>query len=480
MLMGLHQFATSDVSAGTDRRSDANGPVRSQAHAADQRTEAQRFTDDLLNFVQRSPSAYHAAEHGALLLERVGFVRVDPREPWPATPGRYLLVRGGALIAWVVPERVATEGLRSTGIRILGAHNDSPGFKLKAHSERVNAGFGQAAVEVYGGPQLASWLDRELRLAGRVILRSGETKLVATGPLLRIPHLAIHLDREANSGLTLDRERHLQPIYACLTGSTDDAAPDSVLAEVAREAKVEPEDILTHDLLTVDAQPGQRFGHGNMLVASGRLDNLASVYPGLCAIAACGVGGSDQNGHEDNDTNHADIAMLACFDHEEIGSHTATGAAGPLLEEVLTRTLHALGASSEQQYQVFARSSCASMDVTHALHPNYPERYDVSNSPLMGQGVTVKLNAQQRYATDATTHARWLEACEHAGTTAQHYVGNNSVPCGSTIGPITATRLGIPTVDVGVPVLSMHSARELAHVNDLLELGKTATSYLVG
>lgn len=406
---------------------------------------AHRFTD----FIAASPSSYHAAAQVAGRLTGEGFVREDERTAWGAAavaPGGHYVIRGGAVIAWCVP---ADADPATCGFRIVGSHTDSPGLKLKPSGDVSGpAGWRQAGVEVYGGAILASWLDRELTLAGRVVLRDGEELLVSTGPVLRVPHLAIHLDHSVNTGLTLDRQRHMQPVFAVGEG-----AP-TILDVVARAAGVEADDILTHDLITVDAQHGEVFGARSDFIAAGRMDNLSSVFASLEALVADAAGGTD-------------IRVLAAFDHEEVGSATTSGAAGPVLEDVLVRIAAALGADTATTRAMYARSSCVSADAAHSVHPNFAGKHDEVNRPVINAGPVLKVNANQRYATDARTAALWHRACAAAGVPNQVFAGNNDVPCGSTIGPITATRLGVPTVDVGIPLLSMHSAREMAGTEDL-------------
>ncbi|AKE41218.1 aspartyl aminopeptidase [Corynebacterium kutscheri] len=427
-----------------------------------ERREANAY--DFINFVASSPSSFHAAESAAELLEAAGFIRRKETDPWQATPGGHFIVRGGALMAWFVPATASPE----SGFRIIGAHNDSPGFKLKHNASFTTAGWQQAAVEVYGGPILHTWFDRELVLAGKIGLNDGTTRLVTTPPILRIPTLAIHLDREANTSLSLKRQLHTQPIYAVGDERTH------ILEIVAASADIEFPSIISHDLITVDAQPGEIFGADSTLLASGRLDNLSSVYPGVQALIS-----ATQDSLIDNHASN-DILVLALFDHEEIGSTSTTGAAGPILQDVLERTAFALGATPDDLHRMYARSSCISADAAHSIHPNYTERHDAHNYPLLGQGPVLKINANQRYASNTETESLWIRMCRNAGITSQVFVGNNDMPCGSTIGPITATRLGIPTVDVGIPLLSMHSARELASTVDLEQLMRVLHAYLIG
>ncbi|WP_127820256.1 M18 family aminopeptidase [Microbacterium sp. CPCC 204701] len=422
---------------------------------------ARSHADDLAAFVEASPSSFHAAAEVARRLEDAGFIRLDESESWPATAGgRFVVVRDGAVIAWVVPPTATP----ATGVRVFGAHSDSPGFKLKPKPTTGRLGWLQAGVEIYGGPLLNSWLDRELRLAGRLALDDGTTVLASTGPLLRLPQLAIHLDREANDRLALDKQSQTQPVWGL--GQADSA---DILGELAREARVDAARIRGYDLVTADAARGATFGLDDVFFASGRLDDLASVHAGVVAL---------ERAADDFDADH--VAMLAVFDHEEVGSGTRSGAAGPFLSDVIERLWLSLGSDREQQLRALAASWCVSSDVGHSVHPNYAEKHDPVVQPVLGSGPILKINANQRYATDAAGAAVWNAWCSAAGVMSQEFVSNNSVPCGSTIGPITATRLGIRTVDVGIPILSMHSARELAGVSDLWDLARVAEVYFRG
>ncbi|MGI6878110.1 M18 family aminopeptidase [Microbacterium sp. gxy059] len=418
---------------------------------------ARAHIDDLAAFVEASPSSYHAAAEAARRLREAGFAELDEREAWSLEPGgRYVVVRDGSVIAFALPQSVSA----TTPFAIVGAHTDSPSFKLKPKPTTTGAGgWRQLGWEVYGGPLLNSWLDRELELAGRVVTTAGETHLVRTGPIARIPQLAIHLDRSSNEGLTLDRQRHTAPVWGL--GETESA---DILAVLAERAGVAPDEIGGFDVVACDTQPPRVFGGRDELFASGRLDNLLSTHAGLSAIA----------GARPVDA----VAMFAAFDHEEIGSATRSGAAGPFHEEILTRVLGAFGATSEDRARSFAASLHVSSDVGHAVHPNYVERHDPANHPVAGGGPILKINANQRYATDAPGAAAWAAACAAAGVPTQEFVSNNTVPCGSTIGPISATRLGIRTVDVGVPILSMHSARELTAVVDPWFLSRAMSAVL--
>lgn len=399
----------------------------------------------ITDFIAASPSSFHAAEQVAQELETAGFTRQDETAEWQATGGNYL-VRGGAVMAWWVPEEAEPQGYR-----IIGAHTDSPGFWLKPDPEFEAHGSHQIAVEIYGGPIIRSFFDRNLTVAGRVMLADGTQRLVDTGPVARIPHLAPHLDRDPK----IDPQTSVQPI-----------TPAPIIGTVARILDVDRRDIVSHDLITADAQEGEFLSDA---VMAGRLDNLSSVYAGLKAYLRA-IDSEEARGGDD-------VLVLAFFDHEEVGSASATGAAGPILEDVLLRTARALGRDERRMY---AASSCISADAAHAVHPNFAGRHDPTHRPSLGGGPVTKFNAKQRYASEAASVALWENAARAAGVPVQRFVSNNAVPCGSTIGPITATRLGIPTVDVGVPLLSMHSAREMASTSDLAWFIQALEAYLRG
>jgi len=413
---------------------------------------------DLAAFIAASPSSFHAAHEAARRLEAEGFERLDETLEWPSSGGRRFVVRDGAIIAWVQPESAVGE----TPFRIVGTHTDSPGFKLKPKPSTAAHGFLQAGVEVYGGPLYNSWLDRELEFAGRLVALDGTEHLVRTGPFLRIPQLAIHLDRSVNDGLRLDPQQHLNPVY----GLGDLSAGD-VVGHLAGLAGIRSSDVAGYDIVAADTAPGAVFGLDGAFFAAGRMDNLVSVHAGLAAVIAAPL----EAGH---------VSVFAAFDHEEVGSETRSGAAGPFLADVLARIGDGLGATPSQALRAFAASWCFSADAGHSVHPNYAERHDPANKPVMGRGPLLKINAKQRYATDATGAAEWARACATAGVEYQEFVSNNAVPCGSTIGPLTATRLGIRTVDIGIPLLSMHSARELCAVGDPAALAAVLTAFQQG
>lgn len=394
---------------------------------------------DLAAFVTASPSSYHAAAEVVRRLEASGFTEQRETEAW-LVGGAHYVVRDGAVIAWRVPD----DASGPVGFRIVGAHTDSPGFKLKPEPSAYAFGWSQAGMEVYGGPLLNSWLDREFGLAGRIVTRSGEVRLVSTPPWLRIPQVAPHLDRSVNESLHLDRQANLKPVFG--TASLD------VLQAVAGSLGLHRDEIDGHDLFAAVSEAPAVIGVTGEFLASARLDNLSSVHAGVVALGSAPAG--------------PQVQVLACFDHEEIGSGSRSGASGPFLESVLRRVADSLGWGSDGYERALAASFVVSADAGHAIHPNYPHLHDPDHRPTVNAGPLVKVNANQRYTTDGPSTARWLRVCRAAGVPTQPFVSNNAVPCGSTIGPLTATRLGIQSVDVGIPLLSMHSARELCGVED--------------
>jgi aspartyl aminopeptidase len=395
---------------------------------------------DLRTFLDASPSPYHAVAEATRRLGEAGFTPLDERERWALRPGeqRYVVRDGGSLIAF----RVGTAPLPDAGVRLIGTHTDSPTFRVRPHSDVTRAGYRLVGVEPYGGMLAHTWMDRDLTVAGRVVLRDGSVQLVRLeGSPLRIPSLAIHLDRGVNEGLVLDKQRHLVPVLGL----------DSEPALLSQLGFVEG-DVLGHDLVLTDTQPAGVVG--SSWVSGPRLDNLGSCHSAVHALVAAPVASHTQ--------------LWVANDHEEVGSGSAEGARGSFLEDVLVRLVAATGDTDAQAHrQAVARSRLVSADMAHAVHPNYSERHEPQHTPELGGGPVLKHNANQSYATDARTQA-WFAGCaESVGVPVQHFVSRADLPCGSTIGPITAARLGLATVDVGSPMLSMHSCRELASMDDV-------------
>ncbi|MFF3766057.1 M18 family aminopeptidase [Streptomyces sp. NPDC001922] len=418
-------------------------------------------TDDLITFLAGSPSPYHAVASAAARLEKAGFRQVEETAAWNGSTGGKYVLRGGAIVAWYVPENARPE----TPFRIVGAHTDSPNLRVKPIPDTGSHGWRQIAVEIYGGTLLNTWLDRDLGLSGRLTLRDGSHRLVAVDrPLLRVPQLAVHLDRSVNSeGLKLDKQRHMTPIWGL-----GDSSEGDLIRFVAGEADVSADDVTGWDLMVHSVEPPAYLGRDRELLAGPRMDNLLSVHAATAALAAVATSGQE--------LTH--IPVLAAFDHEENGSQSDTGADGPLLGNVLERSVFARGGSYEDRARAFAGTICLSSDTGHAVHPNYAERHEPGHHPMPGGGPILKVNVNQRYATDGSGRAVFVDACDRAGVPWQSFVSNNSMPCGTTIGPITAARHGIATVDIGVAILSMHSARELCGAEDPYLLANALSAFL--
>lgn len=406
--------------------------------------------DDLITHLDHCVSPAHTTAFSANRLSAAGFEEVGFDSWGTQLPFRGFARSAGLLLAWC----------GSGGpFRIVGAHTDSPTLRIKPHPDTGAHGWKQIAVEVYGGILNNSWLDRDLAVAGRLVLNDGRSVLVDTAdPVARIPQLAVHLDREVNErGLILDRQIHLAPVWGLGAPS-----PGEFLGFLADKAGVSPTSISTHDLVMYDTTPARLLANGTLL-ASGRLDNQVSCWAAVRAMCDVADSGTSEN-----------TFVIALFDHEEVGSESTHGAAGPQLD----RLLHALhGATDGSLRDRCARSLCVSADNAHSVHPNYPERHEPGHRPIANGGPVIKSNANQRYATTAETAALFERACTMAKVPYQWFVSKNTMPCGSTIGPITSTRLGIPTVDVGVAQLSMHSARELCGALDPDFLVRALTAF---
>jgi aspartyl aminopeptidase len=396
---------------------------------------------DLLAFIDRSPTPYHAVAEARRRLEAEGFRELLEPDPWDLAPGdRKLVVRGGgSLVAFQAGSVSPAEG----GFRIVGAHTDSPNLRLRPRADVACHGYQRYGVEPYGGVLLHTWLDRDLSLAGSVEIREKgalRTVLVDFGRPL----------------LVVDPQAHLVPI-AGLEGAP---GLDAMLAAELRAqgiASPEPGDVLAHDLMTYDTQRAVVAGVRGEFIHASRLDNQASCHAGLLALL--GAVGSELP---------RPTRMLVLYDHEEIGSRTAEGAAGPLLASVLERVVAGFkGGAPQGLARAIARSLLVSADMAHAVHPSFPDRHDAAHRPLIGGGPVIKQHAGRSYATDARTAGYFADLCARAGIAPQHFVSRNDIPCGSTIGPITAARVGIPAVDVGSPMLSMHSCREMAGTADV-------------
>ena len=415
--------------------------------------DARQTAQDLIAFIDASPSPWHAVASVEQRLQAQGFMRLEEGERWKlAAGGRYYVVRGGASLIAFVP---GSGPLAETGYRIVGAHTDSPGLRLKPRAALSSDGLRRLGVEVYGGPILATFADRDLSLAGRVVMRTAagpQARLLSfEQPLLRLPNLAIHMNREVNEqGLKLNKQTEL-PLILGQSGADGDAEA-GLRTLLAGAAQGEAADLLSWELLAHDAQGGCLWGAEQEFIASRQLDNLASCHAAITALTAT--------------LDPAATCVAALFDHEEVGSESAAGAGGSFVGDVLARIGLQAGLDGEDSRRAMARSFFISADMAHAYQPNFPAAYEPEHKVQVNGGPVIKTNASQRYATQAETAARFMGYCEAAGVPFQQYSHRSDIGCGSTIGPIVAARLGIASVDVGSPMWAMHSARESAGALD--------------
>jgi aspartyl aminopeptidase len=408
----------------------------------------------LCEFIDASPSPFHVCVTVAERLRAAGFRELAEGDAWPAT-GDFFVVRAGSLVAW--------RGEADPGVpfRIVGAHTDSPNLRVKQHPDRFVVGWRVVALQPYGGAWLNSWLDRDLGLSGRLSVRSGdglEHRLVRIDePILRVPQLAIHLAEDRKS-VSLDPQRHVNAVWGVGSG------PRSFLDYVAGQAEVDADDVLGFDLMTHDLTPSTLAGADGDLVSAPRLDNQCTCYAGLEALLAA---------------EPADyLPVLALFDHEEVGSQSDHGAQSELLPTVLERIVLAAGGGREDFLRRLPGSMVASGDMAHATHPNYPERHEQGHLIEVNAGPVLKVQPNLRYATDGRTAATFALACRQAGVPLQRYEHRADLPCGSTIGPMTSARTGIPTVDVGAAQLAMHSAREVMGAADVAAYSAALRAFL--
>ncbi|ARU87920.1 M18 family aminopeptidase [Pseudomonas sp. M30-35] len=414
----------------------------------------------LIDFLKASPTPFHATANLALRLEAAGYQRLDERDTWHTEAGgQYYVTRNdSAVIAFKVGKRSLTDA----GIRLVGAHTDSPCLRVKPHPELQRHGFFQLGVEIYGGALLAPWFDRDLSLAGRVTFRRDgkvESQLINFElPIAVIPNLAIHLNREANSGWEINKQTEMPPILAQVAG-TEPVDFRALLAnQLTLEHSLNADAVLDYELSFYDTQPAAIIGLNRDFIAGARLDNLLSCYAGLQALLSAG---------------DAETCVLVCTDHEEIGSSSACGADGPMLEQVLRRVI-----PQDQDFiRSIQRSLLVSADNAHGIHPNYPDKHDENHGPKLNAGPVIKINSNQRYATNSETAGFFRHLCLENEVPVQSFVVRSDMACGSTIGPITASQLGVRTVDIGLPTFAMHSIRELAGSHDLAHLVKVLSAF---
>jgi aspartyl aminopeptidase len=407
---------------------------------------------DLLNFLRDSPTPFHAVANLVALLQRDGFQTIKENDAWTLQPGgRYIVTRNdSSLLAFVL----GTDDVVTSGIHLAGAHTDSPCLKIKPNPELQRNGYFQLGVEVYGGVLLAPWFDRDLSLAGRVTYSTSDGEIKSSlvdfkKPIAVIPSLAIHLDREANSSRSINAQTQLPPVIMCskATGAQDFRA--LLLEQLRFQCNVQnAREVLDYEMSCYDTQPPALLGIADEFIASARIDNLLSCFIGARAL----LGESGKR-----------TAMLICSDHEEVGSASAAGAQGTLLQTVLLRIAGSQQGSSHENYaRMIDNSVLISCDNAHGIHPNFADKHDANHGPLLNHGPVIKINANQRYATNSETAAYFRQLCSQVNAPVQSFVVRSDMACGSTIGPIVATETGINTVDVGVPQWAMHSIRETA------------------
>ena len=422
--------------------------------------EHTEFNNDLIEFLDSSPTPWHAVNTMKSRLDAAGFQQLDERDTWSLEQGQgYYVIRNGSSI---VAFRTGKKSPVEAGIRMVGAHTDSPCLKVKPNPEIRRKGFFQLGVEVYGGVLLNPWFDRDLSLAGRVTVldEDGQVKDTLVNfekPVAIIPSLAIHLDREANSNRTVNAQTDLPPVMMQVPETDTTSFADLLKTQIASEAGINADKVLGYELSFYDAQGASTVGLREEFLASARLDNLLSCYIGLeSLINASG----DQP------------ALLVCNDHEEVGSMSAEGAQGPFLSNVLERWCGA------DKARAIARSMMISADNAHGIHPNYMDRHDENHGPVLNQGPVIKINHNQRYATNSRSAALYRHISDELGLPHQSFVVRSDMGCGSTIGPLTAGTLGITTLDIGVPQFAMHSIRELVGTRDGFTLYRVLKAYM--
>jgi len=425
---------------------------------------------DLLKFIDESPTPFHVVAHSETLLNEAGFKLLNELDSWKGAiqpGGKYFYHRNkSTLVAFTVGNKYQA----GNEFKVIGAHTDSPVLKVKPVSKRTSNGYMQVGVECYGGGLWHTWFDRDLTLAGCVVVKQDDGRFVRRlvnlkKPMLRIPNLCIHLQNATErESFAVNKEIHLQPILAMVQEdlnkdgeSTGDKRHHSVLLQMlADNLSVPVDSIVDLELSLADTQPGATWGPKDEFLSCPRLDNQVHCYTGLSALLSHKV---------EEDTG---ISMLVAFDHEEVGSDSAQGAGSPVMSEAISRILGTFDTSDELLRITVRKSLLISADVAHAVHPNYADKHEAKHSPNLNKGTVIKTNQNQRYATNAETGFIIRELARKADVPVQEFVVRNDRPCGSTIGPIIASKVGIRTVDLGIPSLSMHSIRETMGCADVI------------
>lgn len=418
-------------------------------------TKELELAQNLIDFIYESPTAFHAVETVKKELNANGFTEIKESEKWNLEKGGkyYVTKNDSALTAFVV----GNGEIEEDGFKLIGAHTDSPTFRIKPSAEMVSEDtYVKLNTEVYGGPILNTWLDRPLSVAGRVALKSKnplcpEIRLVnIKKPILIIPNLAIHMNREVNKGIELNKQKDTLPLLALVNENLEKG--NYLLSTVAKELDVKSEDIIDFDLFLYEFEKGSIIGLNDEFISCGRLDDLAMVHAGIKALI---------NSKVTKGTN-----VMVCFDNEEVGSATKQGANSQMLANVLERIALSMGKGREDFFRALSKSFIISGDLAHAVHPNVGEKHDPTSRPVINKGPVIKVNANQSYTTDSDSSAVYEMVCKNAGVPYQKFVNRSDSRGGSTIGPISSTHLDIRSVDMGTPVLAMHSVREFGGVQD--------------
>lgn len=413
------------------------------------------FAKELIDFVYDSPTSFHAAHNAEKMLDDKGFVELKEEDRWKLTRGgKYYVVKNcSALIAFVV----GTGEVQEEGFRIISAHTDSPTFRVKPAAEMIaENSYIKLDTEVYGGPILNTWLDRPLAVAGRVTLKSNDiynpmTKLVnIKKPILIIPNLAIHMNRNMNSGVELNKQKDMLPLMGLINERLEKG--NYLINAIAAEINVKASDIIDFDIFLYEFEKGTVMGLNDEFISASRLDDLAMVHAGVTALTRTDASSSTD--------------VMVCFDNEEVGSTTKQGADSQLLSNILERIVMSMGGDREDFFRSVSKSFMISADLAHAVHPNAGEKHDPQNRPLINKGPVIKISANMRYTTDSNSSATYAQLCAKAGVPVQWFVNRSDEPGGTTIGPISSSHLHMRSVDIGTPILAMHSIRELGGVMD--------------
>jgi len=429
-------------------------------------TKAQfaEFNAGLGEFINASPTPFHAAQHIAKMLEAAGFIALDEGDAWALKSGEgyYVTRNDSSVIAWTQGE----QPLATSGWRMLGAHTDSPCLRIKPQPDLMDNGYWRLGVEVYGGALLNPWFDRDLSIAGRVHYRSkqggiSQQLIDFKQPIAVIPSLAIHLDREANKKRSINAQQHLPVLLASDPSCETYQGVNTLILKQLQKHDPDAQAVLEHELCFYDTQGMACIGVAGDFIASARLDNLLSCYVDTMAMISA--------------KQSSQWSLLICSDHEEVGSASAAGAGGPFLQQILQR----IESQHDNLARALSRSLLISTDNAHALHPNFADKMDKNHAPIVNGGPVIKVNANQRYASNSETQAMFNVLCEQHNIPLQHFVMRSDLACGSTIGPITAAEVGIKTLDIGLPTFAMHSVRELAGSRDALYLQNVLEAFLL-